>query len=144
MIIDTALKDKVHKRLRIRLTIYFVISVLILGVSVFHIIKDGASFILSSIGLVSGVIIGTVFSRIQKISWDKKASHVIAVYDGVGIFFLALYILFEIFRNQIVGEFISGPSVVAVSFALFSGLMYGRVIGTKGKIDEIFRQQGII
>ncbi len=144
MIINTEIKDRVHKRLRIRLTIYFIVSILVLGISVFHVISDNASPILSAVGLVLGMIAGIVFSRMQKISWDEKASQVIGAFDAVGIVFLVLYILFEVFRNAIVARFVSGPSLVAVSFALLAGLMYGRVMGTKGKIKEVFEEQGIL
>lgn len=144
MIIDEEVKDKIHKRLRIRLSIYLVVSALVLGVSIFHVISDKASPVLSAVGFILGMIVGVVFSRMQKISWDHKASQAIATFDAVGIVFLIIYVLFEIYRNEIVEHFVSGPSVVAVSFALLAGIMYGRVLGIKGKIKEIFEEQGII
>ncbi len=137
-------KNKIHKRLKIRLSIYFVVSILVLAVSVFHIFRDRASWILSSIGMVAGLIVGIVFSRMQKISWDEKASQVIGVFDAVGIFFLLVYMAVEIMRNKIVAYFVSGPSLIAVSFAVLSGIMYGRVLGIRGKIKEVFREQGLL
>lgn len=143
MIILSGLKDKVHRRLRIRLVVYLIISVLMLGVSILHIIRDGAGALIAMTGCIVGVLFGTVFSRIQKVSWDEKTSQVIAMFDGTGIILLVLYIFFEIFRNQIVARFVAGPSVIAVSSALFAGVMYGRVIGTTGKIREVFKAQGL-
>lgn len=136
-------KDKIHKRLRIRLMIYFVLAVVILGISIFHIIRDQASFIFCIIGFMAGLGIGILATRMFKISWDTNATQVISRFDAIGIVILILYILFEINREKIVEHFISGPSVIAVSFAVLSGLMCGRVLGIRGKISSIFREQGI-
>lgn len=140
----TEFKANIHKRIRIRLVLYFIVSVLMLAVSVFHIVKDGANVLLSLVGLVLGILIGVLASRMFKISWDTTSSQVIAVFDALGIAILVGYVIFEIFREKIVSQFVHGPSVIAVSFMVLAGLMYGRVLGTHGKIRTIFKEQGII
>jgi hypothetical protein len=137
------LRDKVHKRIRIRLIIYFVVSILVLAISIFHIVKDNANWLAALVGLVIGFFLGLIVSRAFKLSWNEKAAQITSSFDAIGITLLVLYILFEIFRNKIVANFVSGPSVIAVSFAVLSGVMYGRVIGTRGKIRRIFREEGI-
>jgi Kef-type K+ transport system membrane component KefB len=78
-----------------------------------------------------------------KISWDSTAEQVISKFDFFGIVILFLYIGFEIFRERIVEQFVHGPSVVAVSFAVLAGIMYGRVMGISGKINKIFKEEGV-
>lgn len=138
------LKEKVHKRLRIRIIIYFVISLILIGVSIFHMAKDNASVLLSTVGFLAGNLIGLIVSRMFKISWDHSAEQVISTFDVIGIIVLLGYVAFEIFRTRIVEYFVHGPSVIAVSFAVFAGLMYGRVLGIRGKIISVFREQGLI
>ena len=138
------LKDKVHKRLRLRVVVYFMISIIVLGISIFHIIEDYASVSLCVVGLLLGVFIGLGVARMYKISWDRRAEQVISKFDFFGIVILIFYIIFEIYRERIVAEFIHGPSVVAVSFAVFAGIMYGRVMGISGKIKKIFIEEGVL
>lgn len=142
--LDIGTKGNIHKRLRLRLIVYFAISILLMGISIFHLIKDGASVLIATIGLIIGVGIGMIVARIFKISWDNNASQVISKFDTVGVIILIFYILFEIKRAKIVGYFVAGPSVIAVSFSLLAGIMYGRVLGIHGKINEVFKEQGII
>lgn len=137
------LGDKVHKRLKKRIVLFLAISVVMTGISIFHIIREGASILYTLTGLVIGLIIGLIAARIFKISWDKKAGQVISKFDTVGIILLVLYIVFEIFRTKIVGYFVNRHSVFAVSFAILAGIMYGRFLGIRGKIRQIFEEEGI-
>jgi Kef-type K+ transport system membrane component KefB len=137
-------RNQIHRRLRIRLVVYFVISLLLLGIAVFHIVKDNANILWSITGFFAGIIVGIIASRMFKISWDKNAEQVIAKFDVAGIIFLLFSVFFEIYHDKIIEYFISGPSVVAVSFAVIAGGMYGRVLGIRGKIRDIFREEGIV
>jgi hypothetical protein len=79
----------------------------------------------------------------QKLSWDHITGKIISRMDTLGIFLLIIYIPFEIFREKIVGLFVHGPIVFVVSFALLSGIMYGRVLGIRGKIRSLFKEQNL-
>ncbi len=137
------LGDKVHTRLKRRIVLFLGISVIMTGISIFHIIRDGASILHTIVGIVIGLIIGLSVSRIFVISWDGKAGQVISKFDTVGIILLVMYIVFEIFRTKIVGYFVNRHSVFAVSFAILAGIMYGRFLGIRGKIRQIFEEEGI-
>lgn len=79
----------------------------------------------------------------QKLSWDHESGKIISRMDTLGVALLLIYIPFEIFREKIIGLFIHGPAVFTVSFALLSGLMYGRVLGIRGKIRSLFKEQNL-
>ncbi|MDD3694305.1 MAG: hypothetical protein PHC89_02850 [Candidatus Pacebacteria bacterium] len=136
------LSDKIHTRLKRRLRIYLMFSLVILGISLFHIIKDGANIFLCFFGFLLGVIIGAIMTKILKISWDKDSEMVISKFNLSSIVLIISYILFEINREYIVSRFISGPSVIAVSFAIFSGIMGGRYFLIKQKVLKILKHQG--
>jgi hypothetical protein len=133
----------IHKRIITRLWLYFGISAVLLGVVIYNILKNHIGLGLPLVGLVAGVTMGIVFSRINKLSWDQGAAQVISRMDTFGIVLLVVYIVFEVFREHLVGYFVHGPSLFAVSFAVLAGVMYGRVLGMRGRIRQIFRDQNI-
>jgi hypothetical protein len=92
------------------------------------------------LALLLGGGIGVIITRIYKISWDHNAEKVIHHLDLYGIVILVLYGLFEFFRTTIVGYFIQGPSVALTSLALLAGLMIGRVLGIRGKISAVIKE----
>jgi hypothetical protein len=113
------------------------------GVSLWHIITDDASILGSIIGLCVGIGLGFIVARMVKITWDEQIEQVIGTFDAVGIVILILYILFEINREKIVAHFVGDASILAVSFAVLAGIMYGRVLGIRGKIKKVFTEQDI-
>jgi uncharacterized membrane protein YqgA involved in biofilm formation len=137
------LGDKVHTRLKRRIVLFLGISVVMTGISIFHVIREWISILYTILGLSIGLVIGLSVARIFKISWDKKAKQVISKFDTIGIIILVLYLAFEIFRTKIVGYFVNRHSVFAVSFAILAGVMYGRFLGIRGKIRQIFEEEGI-
>jgi hypothetical protein len=137
------IRKHIHARLKGSLALYFVISIVLIGVMVFHVIEDQVNPIFPFISLIAGVGIGIVVSRVYRISWDHGAAQVISRFDEIGIVILALYILFEVLRDRIVEQFVHGPDVVATSSALIAGIMIGRVVGIGGKIIRVLREQNI-
>jgi Kef-type K+ transport system membrane component KefB len=123
---------------------YVMVSLAIIAISVLHVIQDRASLSLAIIGLIAGIGVGAIVSRMHKISWDKNVSQVISKLDAVGAVFLLAYVAFEIFRDRIVEYFVAGPSVVAVSFAVLAGIMIGRILGIRGKIWKVLKEEGIV
>lgn len=137
------LRALIDRRILIRLSIYFTVSIITFGAVVYQIFKNDLNSVLPLFGILIGAIIGTGFSRMQKLSWDHITGKIISRMDTLGIFLLIIYIPFEIFREKIVGLFVHGPIVFVVSFALLSGIMYGRVLGIRGKIRSLFKEQNL-
>jgi hypothetical protein len=77
------------------------------------------------------------------ISWNHDAKKVVSRFDVYGVIILVLYIFFEIFREKIVGYFTHDIQVGTVGFALLAGIMFGRVLGTRGKIMKILKEQHV-
>ena len=132
--------EHVHEPLLLRLWIYVVLSILILALLVYHALTDHLNITYPSLALLVGTIFGVAITRIYKISWDHNAEKVIYHLDLYGIVLLVLYILFELFRTSIVSYFVHGPSVALTSLALLGGLMIGRVLGIRGKISSILKE----
>ncbi|HVS79993.1 MAG TPA: hypothetical protein VHF05_03350 [Candidatus Paceibacterota bacterium] len=133
----------VHTRLKLRLVFYFLISIVLVMLVALHIIVDQVNFLFPAIAIVIGLGVGIILSRTSHITWDHGAQKVISRFDILGGIILALYGVFEIFKEEIVEEFVHGPAVVATSLALLTGIMIGRVIGIGGKIVRVLDEQNI-
>jgi hypothetical protein len=76
-------------------------------------------------------------------SWNKNANRVVSQLDTLGIGILILYFLFEILRGTMVRFFTHDVQVATTGFALLAGIMYGRLLGTRGRIIQILEEQEI-
>lgn len=137
-------KPHLHKRLWNRLIIYFIMSALLLGVTIFNTYKHNVPFLPVVLALFIGIVPGMFLSRMFKISWDADAEHAISRLDvyGAVLLIIYIYIIFEIFRDKIVGIFVPESIIGTVSFALLTGIIYGRFLGMRGTIIKILKDQG--
>lgn len=129
------------KRLKFRLRIYFIISIVMIGVVAFEVLTGKVNPSFALVGILLGVVIGVVAARIFLISWHKDAKKVISRLDVIGGAILVLYIVFAVFRGKIIGNFVQGNQVTGVSLAVVAGMMIGRVFGTGHQIVTILKEQ---
>lgn len=139
-----AIQPHLHKNLRIRMGIYLAVAILVGGFVIYNAYKDDISGIYPAAGVAIGLLIGFIASRIHKVRWDETASKAIAKVDTFGAIILVLYILFEIFRRKIVGQFVDEANVTVTSFSILAGLMYGRVLGIRGSVKRLLEEKDIV
>jgi hypothetical protein len=137
------LAHHLDKRLRFRLRIFIVVAIIMIGIALFDIITGKIEICISILAIAAGIIVGIISSRMYHISWNQDAQKVVSQFDIVGGIILAVYILFELKQKSLVGFFIQGPELEAASFAVLSGTMIGRVLGTRGKIMEVLKEQEV-
>mgnify|MGYP000873608257 FL=1 len=133
-----------HNRLRWQVVLYCLLGLVFLAISTYYTIQESFRLAFPLGGFFFGTIAGVIFSRICRISWDHGAKQVIGRFDGIGFSLLVAFIIFEFFRDDIVGLFVNGSAIITTSFALLSGIMAGRVIGIRGKVRDVLREQNII
>lgn len=133
------INEYAHSKIKIRLIVYIFIALAMYAITIYYIAKDEIGFALPFLGVVVGLGGGFLTSRIYKIKWDKRAQQVISEYDFIGGAILGLYVFFELNREKIVGLFVNGPAVVAVSFAILGGIMIGRILGISRKVNKIIQ-----
>lgn len=131
------------KRLLYRLIMYAIISVVMIGIVGYDISILHVSLMLAIGGILIGVGIGFFSSRSSKLMYDKELKKVISRMDLFGGVILGLYIAFSLYRKNLIGYFVHGPSVAAVSFALVAGVMMGRIIGLRRRIKQVLTEEKI-
>lgn len=134
----------VDKKLRFRLRIYILISLILIGIFVHNIWQGTLRWDLGLLGLGAGITIGIVTSRMFHVSWNHDAKKVVSQMDIFGIFILIMYIAFEISRDRAVDYVTHGFQVGTIGFAILAGIMFGRVIGTSGQILKVMREQNVL
>jgi hypothetical protein len=131
------------KSLKFRLRIYFALALLFLILFIYDLIRRELNIGYGLLGILIGTCLGIVTSRMFHISWDTDAKRVVGRLDIFGIGILIFYVIVEIFRNQIVSYFTHGKEVTAVSFAILAGIMFGRVLGMRGKIIKVLKEEKV-
>jgi hypothetical protein len=133
----------IHPKLRRSLRLYVIISLIVLGFVVASTVRAKANGFIVLLGLIVGILVGVVFSRIYKISWDETAEKAINKTDIYGGILLILYIAFDLLREHAVKLFTHGPAVGATSLALLAGALFGRVLGTGSSIVRVVKAEKV-
>lgn len=130
-------REHIDRKLLIRLRIYSLIFLAMLGVVVWDVARTNIGILLALLGLIVGMLLGSLASRMYRLSWDETSSKVIARIDWLGFVILVLYIAFAVFRNRLFGYWLQGAALGAFSFSVIAGLMLGRVAGTVRGIRRV-------
>lgn len=136
------LKDegKLHKPLLVRIHILSTISVILLLVVLYQIIKGNLNIWISLLVAVLAFILGLyVFSRMSKVEWNEDKELISASrMDIVGFTTILLYIAFEIsFRTFLKAQY---PGSFAATGYLLDGVgasLLGRSVGTLFMIQNL-------
>jgi predicted Na+-dependent transporter len=115
-----------------------------IGIVVYDILYESADPFFILLGLLVGMFIGVVTTRIFHISWHEEKEQVISKLDIFGILIGIAYAYFSLNKDKFVEYFVDGPSIGAIGFSIISGAMFGRYIGTRARIREILRTKKII
>lgn len=135
----TIIKEHAGKRLRRTFSLLIGIYIVLLLASIYHLVTHPVVWWQAVLCGSAGLAIGMLFSRMTKIEWDKDHEKAIGRMDIYGGVILVLFILFEIFRSQLVGLFADGAAIGTLSLLLLTNTMYGRVIAMGGKIIHTVR-----
>ena len=131
-------RSRVDRALILRLRIYLAIVVVASGVTVVDVMRLGSAAVLPVVlGLVGGVAVGVLASRVSRLSWVRDAGKVVDRIDALGLVVLLGYLLLVVFKKGLLSQWFE-PSLVGVaSTAVLAGLMLGQAAGTAGGIARV-------
>ena len=133
----------VDKKLRIRLWIFGVIFLIMTGIGVYDIIRGDLPPWLGGASLLGGFLLGLLVGRAHNVVWHEEAGKAISKMDLFGGLILGAYIVFAIFRKNIIGHWLAGHALSAFVIWLSAGIMLGRLVTLRGLIHKVLQSQGL-
>jgi uncharacterized membrane protein len=122
-------RGRVDTKLRVRLGIFLLISIILFGVVAFDVFQGYAQWWLAGISILIGLGIGYILGRLVNVRWHETEEKVITQMDTVGAIAIGAYILLAISRNYLLGEFFTGTALTTITFAAVAGILLGRFLG---------------
>lgn len=138
------LSKYLDQRLIKRLRIYTIVMIVMLLVIIYEVLEGSFSISWALGGIFIGLGIGTLVSRMYRLSWDDKTSNVIGQIDWIGAIILACYLIFVFTRTHYLSYWLQGPPLMGLVFSLTAGTMLGRVMTTERGIKRILRTWNIL
>ncbi len=134
----------IHTTLRRRIRTFLILALVMLLIVFLDITRGQLSMAWAAAGVAIGGVVGVLTSRIFHISWDRDAKRVIGRVDTLGFVFIGLYAAFEIGRTVLFETLIhtSFPAS-AIAFAFVSGALIGRVLGMRGRILRVLKEEKV-
>lgn len=135
-----AVRRYVSRSIRFRVRLYVVVfAIALVGAGVDTIRIGGVAIWLALVGLLVGVAVGVLASRMMRLHWDSFARKVVGKIDVIGAIVLVGYLLLAVFRSRIVDIWVHGPTGAATSLAVLAGLMAGQVLGIRYGLIRLYR-----
>lgn len=127
-----------------RIKLFIVIYILLLGYIIYDVAVHDFDPLLIVGGFLLGIAIGYIAGRMFNIKWHTETSKVVAQLDTVGIVILILYIAFSISRSFILGIWLHGPLLTAVSLTFATGAILGRIMMMYSNIKNVLSERGLV
>lgn len=132
------------KRLIRRLRIYTLVMIIMLLVIIFEVLQGAFTIAWAVGGILIGLGIGTLVSRMYSLKWDENTSQVISRIDWIGGVILVCYLTFVFTRTHYLSYWVQGAPLMGLIFSLTAGTMLGRVLTTEHGIKKILKTWDIL
>ncbi len=134
----------IDHRFILQLRLFSIIFLITLGLVILAIVRQTIALGLATGGILIGLVIGIVVSRMYRLSWDEQTAKVVGQIDWIGGAILAMYIVFLLGRNWIVGHWVQADTIVAFGVSISTGSMLGRVVGARHGILKTLEALGVL
>ena len=89
-------------------------------------------------GLVVGLAVGIVASRIKRLDWDGHTGRVIARIDWIGAVILMCFLVGNIARERALSHWVDGgAALTTMGICVTTGTLAGQVIGTRRRVRSV-------
>ena len=132
------------KRLIFRLRIYTLVMIFMLLVISGEVFSGTFSVAWALGGILIGLGVGTLATRMYRLSWDEDTSHVISRIDWIGGIILICYLTFVFTRTYYLSYWVQGTPLMGIIFSITAGTMLGRVLGTRRGINKVLKTWHIL
>jgi hypothetical protein len=132
------------QRLIRRIRIYTIVMIIMLLVIIFEVLQGAFTIAWAVGGILIGLGIGTLVSRMYSLKWDENTSQVISRIDWIGGVILVCYLIFVFTRAHYLSYWVQGAPLMGLIFSLTAGTMLGRVLTTEHGIKKILKTWDIL
>ena len=122
--------QSVDRRLIVRLRIYIIVMILLLAVIIYEVVQGTFVIQLPIVGIIIGLFVGIIVSRMYNLSWDEETNNVIGEIDRIGAVILVGYLIFIFTKSYFLGYYVQGTYLFAIILGITAGTMLGRVLAT--------------
>jgi ABC-type transport system involved in cytochrome c biogenesis permease subunit len=137
-------RKAVARPLGVRLAIYLLIAVVLTAVVAVDVVVLGPRSVLPAVaGLVAGLAVGLLASRMFAVRWDEVSGSVVAKLDALGAVVLVGYLLFALNRSRLADAVFDGSLAGVASLAALDGVMSGQLLGTRRGVVRALRSSGL-
>jgi hypothetical protein len=137
-------RTHLHGRVLIQLVVFAVISVGLFAAVVYDVVSAEVGFLRAALIFLVGIGVGFAAGKIFKLVWHEETRKVIMSLDRMSFVLIAVYIAFRIFGEKLLGHYVQGPALQALTFALLAGILLGRFLSVWQGVRRILVEQGIL
>ena len=136
-------REHIDKRLLLQLRLFSIIFLVLLVVIALDVIRNDIGIPLVLGGLIIGLGLGLLVSRMRHVSWNEGAGKVVGRIDRIGAAILVIYLAFMLSRNWIFAHWVQGVTLTAFTLTITTGSMFGRLLGMGYLIRRTLEAWGI-
>lgn len=135
-------RQRISPKLRTRLRILIVMSIVFLVLAIWHMLTDPEEWRWALIGLAIGMGIGIAMTMFDQYVWHEGEEAVVNTSNIFATVLLLLYLVFSFSKNQILDDWITRPAALGMATAWLSfGVMLVRVQRMRRDILDVLKQQ---
>jgi hypothetical protein len=134
---DNSKIEKIDRKLVMRLRIYLIVMITIFAVIVIEVVQGRIIIQWALVGILIGLLVGTIVTRMYNLSWDEESNTVVGKMDGIGIVILVGYLIWEFTKSYFLGYWVQGSILSAILLGITAGSMLARVVSNKRNIEQI-------
>lgn len=139
-----AVHKHIHSRILGQLIVFMLLFVVISGFITYDSFAKALDLRWVLGGVVLGTLIGIAAGRMLLLKWHTDTQKVIMGIDKLSFLIIGAYIVFRIFSEQLLGDFVHGEELTVTTFGLLAGIMLGRLLSLATNVRKILVREGII
>lgn len=134
----------IDKRIIKRIRTYMIVLLVNLVIIVFEVVHGTFNIPLAIFGIITGMVIGILVSRMYSLSWDEESNNVIDRMDWIGAVILVFYLIFLFNKTHLLEYLVHGYLLLTLSLSITVGTMLDRILNTRRSIDKVLKASNIL
>jgi len=134
----------IDKRIIKRIRTYMIVLLVMLVIIVFEGVQGTFNIPMVIFGIITGMVIGILVSRMYSLSWDEESNNVIDRMDWIGAVILVFYLIFLFNKTHLLEYLVHGSLLLTLSLSITVGTMLGRILNTRRSIDKVLEASNIL